>query len=456
MGTFLITLIDHNCITVTRSYNAEASYFSGHSDDDFGLVSLFADLAVDTLPVFNESVDDSIYHCFNNYHVDCTLHSEDDLGLISLFEPSTAVALPLAKNVDEISGSDDEPDNSPLKEIYSGQTFTSFDLLEKCLKRYSMRMGFETKIVRAEKENNVMAHKTYKCRHGGKYLTKTKLDPTQNRKRESSCIECGFMLSASYLQQFSRSSHKIPTNIKEEIRFYVQECHLGATILKRILRNKFPNQDIYSQDLYNIINQYKADATNNLQPATIFTDADPAMQVALSNKYPNTTVRHCAFHIQQNLVKKLKRKLNNKWDKFISDFYTLRNSLIVSEFDRYWIGLMDDYPEVQAYCEWVLYPTKESWAHAFTKRSFSANTHSTQRVESINRVIKLEVNSGNSLYQLQSGIELRLKDEDKYAKFQEFRNINLTTGLPYVSNIIFKRINDLCKKYLTPNSLALQ
>ncbi|CAG8841558.1 32756_t:CDS:2, partial [Gigaspora margarita] len=74
--------------------------------------------------------------------------------------------------------------------------------------------------------------------------------------------------------------------------------------------------------------------------------------------------------------------------------------------------LMDNYPEVQAYCERVLYPTKESWAHAFTKQSFSANTHSTQRVESINQVIKLEVNSGNSLYQLQSKIELRLKDEE--------------------------------------------
>ncbi|CAG8832957.1 34247_t:CDS:1, partial [Gigaspora margarita] len=99
-------------------------------------------LAVDTLPLFDKSVDDSIYNCFDNYHMDCTLHSEDDFGLISLFEPSTAVALPLAENVDdstfEISGSDDESDNSSLKEIYSGQTFTSFNLLEKCLKCYSI------------------------------------------------------------------------------------------------------------------------------------------------------------------------------------------------------------------------------------------------------------------------------------------------------------------------------
>ncbi|CAG8837432.1 20305_t:CDS:2, partial [Gigaspora margarita] len=62
--------------------------------------------------------------------------------------------------------------------------------------------------------------------------------------------------------------------------------------------------------------------------------------------------------------------------------------------------LMDNYPEVPIYCERVLYPTKET------------NTHSMQCVESINWVIKLEVNSCNSLYQLQSGIELRLKNEE--------------------------------------------
>ncbi|CAG8716529.1 17617_t:CDS:2, partial [Gigaspora rosea] len=62
------------------------------------------------------------------------------------------------------------------------------------------------------------------------------------------------------------------------------------------------------------------------------------------------------------------------------------------------------------------------------------NTHSTQRVESINRVIKLEANSSNSLCQLWAGIELRLKNEAKYARLQEFRNMNPTIGLSNGSN----------------------
>src|SRR5687767_3918202 len=55
------------------------------------------------------------------------------------------------------------------------------------------------------------------------------------------------------------------------------------------------------------------------------------MQIAISNKHPKTIVRHYAFHIQQNLVKKIKRKLNCKWDDFIKEFYTLCNSLVISE-----------------------------------------------------------------------------------------------------------------------------
>ncbi|CAG8772895.1 8268_t:CDS:1 [Cetraspora pellucida] len=82
--------------------------------------------------------------------------------------------------VSENGSLDNEPEDSPLKEIYVEQTFVSFDMLEQCLKRYSTRMRFETKIVRAEKEDNIFVHKTYKYRHSGKYLPKKKLDPTQN------------------------------------------------------------------------------------------------------------------------------------------------------------------------------------------------------------------------------------------------------------------------------------
>ncbi|CAB4445964.1 unnamed protein product [Rhizophagus irregularis] len=67
----------------------------------------------------------------------------------------------------------------------------------------------------------------------------------------------------------------------------------------------------------------------------------------------------------------------------------------------------------------------------------------------------MKANSGSSLCQLHSEIELRLKDEAKYSRLQEFRNMNPITGMPLVSiNTIFKSVDKICKKYLTPNSLA--
>src|SRR6266496_3327759 len=332
-------------------------------------------------------------------------------------------------DVNEASDIDDEPDDSSLKDIYTGQTFTTFEVLEICLKRYAEKMSFEIRIVRCEKEDGSWARKSYKCHHGGKYEPKKKVDPTHNRNQESARIECGFLVNAACsnlvfvnkfvsehnhalqstpaLQEFSPALRKIPDNIMEEIQFYVQECYLGATVLKRILRNKYPNQDIYNQDLTSAICRFKSNAqikndaatliehlkklheedsewyfqvnlegidnrlskifwmspkqrrmwsryhdvvindntcktnkysmplsvfiiidsdqrsrivatavvcdetvstyewileqtmraTGDLQPAIIFTDADPAMQVAISNKYPRTIVRHCAFHM---------------------------------------------------------------------------------------------------------------------------------------------------------------
>ncbi|CAG8744599.1 18620_t:CDS:2, partial [Rhizophagus irregularis] len=292
----------------------------------------------------------------------------------------------------------------------------SENILEQCLNQYSTQLEFETKIVRAEKEEGVWSRKTYKCRHGGKYEAKKKLDPTQNQDKKSACIKCNFTLNASYrkcpnlvfvnkfieehnhvmninkdLQQFTQSSHKIPDNIIKEIRFYVQECHLGATVLKRILRNKFPNQDIYRQSLYDAIRKFKDSAQ----------------------------IKNDAITLLNRLIK------------------------LQQEDPNWYFKLMNKYPEVQSYFERVLYLTKECWAYAFTKCTFSANTHSTQRVESMNQVIKLEANSGSSLCQLHTGIELRLKDEVKYAKLQEFCNINPLAGLPHVSNTIFKDINDV-------------
>ncbi|PKY62464.1 hypothetical protein RhiirA4_488966 [Rhizophagus irregularis] len=45
-----------------------------------------------------------------------------------------------------------------------------------------------------------------------------------------------------------------------------------------------------------ILEQIK-NATGNLQPAIIFTDADFTMRNAIHKQYSKSIIRHCSFHI---------------------------------------------------------------------------------------------------------------------------------------------------------------
>ncbi|CAB4495652.1 unnamed protein product [Rhizophagus irregularis] len=165
---------------------------------------------------------------------------------VYVYENDAENRMPSPDNNVENDFYEDEPEDSPLKEIYSGQTFTSFEILEQSLKRYASQKGFEIRVVKSEKEDNAWVRKTYKCYHGGKYIPKKKVDPTQTQDRESIRIECGFLVNTSYrkcqnlvfvnkfvseynyelqngidLQEFSPLLRKLPDNIVEEIQFYV-------------------------------------------------------------------------------------------------------------------------------------------------------------------------------------------------------------------------------------------
>ena len=52
-------------------------------------------------------------------------------------------------DINEASDIDDETDDSSLKEIYTGKTFTTFEILETSLKWYANKMGFEIRTVRS-------------------------------------------------------------------------------------------------------------------------------------------------------------------------------------------------------------------------------------------------------------------------------------------------------------------
>ncbi|CAG8738036.1 5070_t:CDS:2, partial [Racocetra fulgida] len=164
--------------------------------------------AADTLSVVENY--DSNYYPPSNFHTDHTLNLDDDFRLVSLFEPSTACILPASENVDdsisEMSGSDNESEDKSNC-IECG--FTLNTTYRKC-----------TDLVYVNKFTEEHSHK---------------------------------LNNSELIQQFSPLSRKIPTNIKEKIRFYVQECQLGATLQTGIeLRLKDEVKYAKFQELRNI------------------------------------------------------------------------------------------------------------------------------------------------------------------------------------------------------------
>ncbi|EXX72169.1 hypothetical protein RirG_071800 [Rhizophagus irregularis DAOM 197198w] len=98
-------------------------------------------------------------------------------------------------------------------------------------------------------------------------------------------------------------------------------------------------------------------------PITLYSDADPALISAVKKNYPETHHFHCIFHIELNLRKKLKGKLQDQFKPFHAKFLAMRNSLCPKKFETGWEELINEFSACEQYLTRVLYPCKKSWAH---------------------------------------------------------------------------------------------
>ncbi|CAB4421546.1 unnamed protein product [Rhizophagus irregularis] len=169
---------------------------------------------------------------------------------------------------------------------------------------------------------------------------------------------------------------------------------------------------------------------NNLSPHVLYTDSDPAMLAAVQIVYPQT--RHLLY------------------------FYHMRNSYTEYQFELRYIKMLTKYELYQSYLKKKLYPNRESWARYAISKVFTAGVESTQRVESINGVLKKHLDQGTLLKELVKVIENELDKEVQYNQIKEYYGSNPSTGLPSTYNTIFKNIDSILKDHLAPIPLSLQ
>src|SRR5207248_2652596 len=121
----------------------------------------------------------------------------------------------------------------------------------------------------------------------------------------------------------------------------------------------------------------------------LYTDGDPAMLAAVQVVYPQTCHLLCIYHIMENIKKKAKALLRNDIVKnFIEEFYYMRNSYSEYQFELRYNIMLTKYEPYRSYLKRKLYPCCESWARYAISKVFTAGAESTQRVESINGVLK--------------------------------------------------------------------
>src|SRR6266498_5120298 len=97
-----------------------------------------------------------------------------------------------------------------------------------------------------------------------------------------------------------------------------------------------------------------------INPEVIFTNSDPSLISAIRKIHSDTNHLLCIFHIDLNLYKKLKGKLESHFEEFHHKFYACQNSLCKELFESQWIQLVDQYPESAKYMTETLYINKES------------------------------------------------------------------------------------------------
>ncbi|CAG8597395.1 9900_t:CDS:2 [Cetraspora pellucida] len=141
-------------------------------------------------------------------------------------------------------------------------------------------------------------------------------------------------------------------------------------------------------------------ATNGLVPKILFTDANPAMTVAIYETIPSTKHNYCIWHIHKNLEKNLKGKL-----------------------------------PVQKYFECALGVDVTGWALCYTHHFFNGRIQSTQHVNDLDDA------DFYKLYNLDYEDIINLTNDISFAK-DEYESVisNLDSLIKYIDQFTIQKI----------------
>ncbi|CAI2175858.1 7407_t:CDS:2, partial [Funneliformis geosporum] len=195
------------------------------------------------------------------------------------------------------------------------------------------------------------------------------------------------------------------------------------------------------------------------EPITIITDMKRDMDIAVECVLPKACHRHSNWSLYLYLENNVKIKLGPKYQEFLIDFFTCRNSLHKESFQKNWDFLIRNYPEIVDCLTNTLYESKKYWAKALMDEGFTADIDSIY--ENIYNFVTNALNNSNvRVEELIDYINELLEKE-----FHEINDRERIERSIYRTNddinkidhyLPFDYINNLIESYLSPACANLQ
>jgi len=136
-----------------------------------------------------------------------------------------------------------------------------------------------------------------------------------------------------------------------------------------------------------------------LRMACAATDGCAAMTAAIANIAPHTEQQRCVWHLQQNIIK---HTGGNTHQLIVKAWYGCVYARTELEFDMKWKELLQVKmsEKCKEYLAKYIFPLRSKWSVYTTGHLTNFGSHSTQLVESLNRLLKMwDVNDKASLSQ---------------------------------------------------------
>ncbi|KAM0892909.1 hypothetical protein ACQ4PT_025458 [Festuca glaucescens] len=303
-----------------------------------------------------------------------------------------------ALNVYVMEGMEDNEEH----DMVVNETFSSEEEGYKYYNAYAKSKGFGVRKEELTKKpgTDIAFRRLYVCSKEG-YRARKHFEKTKRKRTPRPLSRCGCgarmeiemsMESGEWFVKDFVVEHNHPLAIGDQTTFI--RSHRGLNDAQKADAIEYGIGGLRTHEIMEVMEKQHGGPEKN-HPRSVITDGDHAMARAISKVFPNADHRLCSWHIEQNMIRHLRKTKLSDFRKFV---YYYRN---VDEFESRWADFLEEY-EITEKDAWInrMYELRKKWSRAYTKDRYFLRMQSNQRSESLNSRIHKNLDRRMSLADL--------------------------------------------------------